>query len=241
MESFYKEMIAEIDTFIQSNRYQEAIKKIEDELSLPYIPLEVEKALRERLENISVEDDIKPIYFDDETLEKMLKGNEQDAMIAIDYLNQMNIQKNLDLIQDVFNIQKSRVIVVSLIDALRKQNVTREFQCEIDGLEISFMPCFVEDPFYNDGVDIAQSLLSTWFEHDNASFYHMCIESLLLESYLHLPFTIEEDEAEALALAICKYVFEAFGQKEEYFMFLEQKKLASLDGFELLLKEHDNC
>lgn len=237
MESFYKEMIAELDELISSERYQEAMKKIELELSMPYVPYEVEEALKERLSEFK-DTQAKKLSFDDETLEMMLKGNEKDALIAIDYLREINIYRYLDLIQEVFDTQSSHVVKVSLIDTLMKQNVTQEFQCEIEGMQLAFMPCFIEDPFNNDGVDCVKSYLSTWFEHDNASFYQMCIQSLMLESYLRLPFTIEEDEAEALALAICAYVYEAFGQKEDYFAFLNEKKLARLDGFELLLRKH---
>lgn len=237
MESFYQEMIAEIDELLSSKRTQEALQKIELELSMPYVPMDVEAMLKQRLSNLTNEQ-VKTLSFDDETLEKMLKGNEKDALIAVDYLKEINIYRHLDMIQDVFHTQASRIVIVSLIDALMKQNVTQEFQCEIDGLSITFMPCFIEDPFNNEGVDSVIQYLSAWFEHDNASFYHMCIQSLLLESYLRLPFTIEEDEAEAIALAICAYVYEAFGQKEEYFTFLNEKKLARLDGFELLLRKH---
>lgn len=238
MESFYQEMLNEIETLIQSQNIQEAIKKIEFELSMPYVPSDVEVILQQNLQELKAPTMTKKLTFDDEAIEAMLKGNEKEALIAIDYLREVNIHRYLDMIQEVFQLQTSRIVIVSLIDALMKQNITREFQCEMDGFELSFMPCFIEDPFNNDGVDAAKAFLSTWFEHDNASFYQMCIQSLMLESYLRLPFAIEEDEAEALALAICAYVYEAFGQKDEYFAFLNEKKLARIDGFELLLREH---
>ena len=184
MESFYQEMIAELDAMITSNQIQEAIKKIELELSMPYIPYDVELMLQQRLQDIRPESKNKTLAFDDDTIEMMLKGSEKDALIAIDYLKEINIHRHLEMIQEVFYCQKSRLVIVSLIDALMRQNITHEFQCEIDGLELSFMPCYVEDPFNNDGIDKARDYLSSWFEHDNASFYHMCMQSLMLVAYL---------------------------------------------------------
>lgn len=238
MESFYQEMLAEIDALMMSKQFQEAKQKIEMELSMPYIPSDVEHQLKQKQQELNADAKVKTLSFDDETLEKMLKGNEEEALIAIDYLQQMNLHRYVDMIQDVFAVQTSRLVVVSLMLALMKQNITQEFHCDIDGLQISFMPCYIEDPFHNDGVDMVLQYLSTWFEHDNASFYQMCVQSLMLESFLRLPFVIEEDEAQEYALAISAYVFEAFGQKDDYFAFLQQKKLARFDGFELLLRKH---
>ena len=50
MESFYQEMLNEIETLIQSQNIQEAIKKIEFELSMPYVPSDVEVILQQNLQ-----------------------------------------------------------------------------------------------------------------------------------------------------------------------------------------------
>ena len=67
----------------------------------------------------------------------------------------------------------------------------------------------------------------------------MCVESLIKEAYLRLPFTIEEDEAFDLAVDIACYVFKANEDKEGLMMFLNEKGLAQSYGYELLLSKHD--
>jgi hypothetical protein len=121
MESFYQEMLNEIETLIQSQNIQEAIKKIEFELSMPYVPSDVEAILQQHLQELKAPTMTKKLTFDDEAIEAMLKGNEKEALIAIDYLREVNIHRYLDMIQEVFQLQTSRIVIVSLIDALMKQ------------------------------------------------------------------------------------------------------------------------
>ena len=54
MESFYQEMLNEIETLIQSQNIQEAIKKIEFELSMPYVPSDVEVILQQNLQELKM-------------------------------------------------------------------------------------------------------------------------------------------------------------------------------------------
>lgn len=67
----------------------------------------------------------------------------------------------------------------------------------------------------------------------------MCVETLVQEAYLRLPFNIEEDEALALATAIAQYVFLANEEKAAWERFCEEKGLARMDGYELLLRKHE--
>lgn len=238
MEHFYQEVIAEIDALIEKQNHREASELLKQELSMPYIPQDVEAALREREALLKGEASQRLIHFDGDALEAMLLGERTQAMIAVDYLKTCNIRMYLELIQDVMPALRDRQIIAALIEALMQQNISEELHCDYEGMEVAFLPCFIDDPFDNDGVEAAASYLSTWFEHDNAAFHQMCMQTLMLESFLRLPFTIEEDEAEVLAAAIAGYVFEAFGQKDEYFAFLKQKNLARFDGYELLLRKH---
>jgi len=110
---------------------------------------------------------------------------------------------------------------------------------DIDGLEVTFSPCSLDAPMESEGALEAVNYLKDWFENDNPTFTMMCVETLVKEAYLRLPFNIEEDEALPLAAAVTAYVFHAYEEHEAWMLFEEEKGLAQYRGYELLLRKHE--
>ena len=120
-----------------------------------------------------------------------------------------------------------------------EQNISEEIQmCYEDGMEITFLPCYIEAPMKTKGAILAANILCEWFEDDNPSFLTMCIESLIKELYLRLPLNLDEDEVDSIAQGVVAYVFQAGQDEEGYQHFLVKHALAQESGQPLLLSKH---
>ena len=169
----------------------------------------------------------------------LLKGSLEEQFLAIEQLRKSNIRNLLDAIRDYLGNAPHYLIRSYLIEAMMEQNISDEFTIEMDGLVITFAPCFIEPPMESDGVIQAVAYLKDWFESDNPTFTMMCVETLVKEAYLRLPYNIEEDDALGIAIGVAQYVFAAHEEMDAFAIFLNEKGLARNSGYELLLSKHE--
>lgn len=241
MNEIYQEILAEIDQQIEQGKWQEAYMKILHELSMPYIPSDVETYLLELKKEYEVTENLKKqnrMLSEEEVLD-YLKGDLSHQMMAIAQLSQRNLRNYLVVLQEILDNQPHILLQSVIIEALINQQIHESITIEQDGLQITFEPCTIEEPLKSDGALASIALLQAWFENENPSFLAMCIDCLVKECYLRLPINVEEDESEALCLAIAAYVFRANGAEDELNCFIRQKGLAQTGSFELLLNKHD--
>ena len=242
MDSYYDDILKKIKDLMDEGKYAEANKLLEEELAMPYIPFNVEEELIQCYNECRSElrAHTQKAYSEDD-IEAMLAGELDEQFLAIEQLKKSNIRNYVDVIQNFLSQKNVHTLVRSLlIEAMMDQNITDEFTCEINGLEVCFSPCAIDSVMESEGVNKAVMYLRKWFENDNPTFAMMCVESLIKEAYLRLPFTIEEDEGEALAAAIVHYVFVAHEEYEAWQSFCKEKNLAQYNGYELLLNTYDS-
>lgn len=240
MDTYYEDILNKVENQIEHAMFSDAYKILEEELSMPYIPKEYEEKLIAYYNQCRSE--VKQSMtrqFSEEDIHELLSGSLDEQFLAIEQLKKSNIRNHLEDIQLYLNTKPHYLVRSFLMEALMEQNITDEFTTEIDGLEITFTPCYIESPMESDGVQKAVAYLRDWFENENPTFTMMCVDSLVKEAYLKLPFNIEEEDALDLAVAICVYVFEANEEYEALDIFLKEKGLAQTSGYELLLNEHD--
>lgn len=241
MDQYYEEVIKEIKALIEQKAYEDAFALCKYELTMPYIPKDAETAFidaynlcRSHMNEAKSE---KVIH--EEDFERLLQGSFDQQILAVEQLKKSNIRNHLEIVEEYLKGNPHYFVRSLLIEALMEQNITDEITMNYDGLEVVFTPCYIEPVMESDGVVETISYLREWFENDNPSFLMLCIDSLVKEAYLKLPFNIEEEESLDLALAVCQYVFEASGEKDAFEAFIVEKGLAQTGGYELLLKEHD--
>lgn len=240
MDTYYEDILKKVENQMEDEAYQSAFNILEEELSMPYIPREYEEKLIAYYNQCrsEVNTNITRKYSEDD-IENLLKGSLEEQFLAIEQLKKSNIRNHMDAISEYLKESPHYLVRSCLMEAMMEQNITDEITTEIDGLEVTFTPCYIEAPMDSDGVIKAVEYLKDWFENDNPTFTMMCVESLVKEAYLRLPFNIEEEESLDLALAIAQYVFVANEEKEAWICFLEEKGLAQICGYELLLCKHD--
>lgn len=240
MDTYYEDILKKIELLLQQGDYTSAYAILEEELSMPYIPQEYEEKLisyyndcRSEVKQSSMR------HYEEEDITTLLKGSLEEQFLAIEQLKKSNIRHHLEEIRDYLEHKPHDLVRAYIIEALMEQNLSDEFTTSMNGMDITFTPCFIEAPMDSDGVLKAVSYLREWFENDNPTFTMMCVETLVKESYLRLPFNIDEDEAFMLAVAVSAYVFEAHEEYEALDAFLDQLGVAQLAGYELLLSKHE--
>ena len=240
MDTYYEDILKEVDAFVENKNYQKAYAILEEELSMPYIPKEYEQRLIDlyNLCRSEVKTSTTQAYTE-EDIERLLKGSLDEQFLAIEQIRKSNIRNHLDVIREYLSDHPHYLIRSYLIEALMEQNVSDEFTIELDGCIVTFAPCFIEPPMDSDGALEAITYLKEWFENENPTFMMMCVETLVKEAYLRLPYNIEEEDTLGIALGVAHYVFKAHDQKDDFNRFIDEKNLAWNSGYELLLSRHE--
>lgn len=240
MDQYYEEILLEIAKMLERKQYKEVYDLLEDEFKMPYIPLESETKMIEIYNDVRVRvNQEKSKQMDDETLEEILHSNLEGAMQVVTYMKEHNIRKYSDMIRTYFVQKPHYLIKALLIEALIEQGVNEPFTIDIEGMDVEFIPAYIELPMEADGALKCIQLLRTYFENENPSFLMMCIDTLIKELYYRLPMNLEEDEADSLAVAIVLYVYDAHEDEAGKMNFLNQVQNPIGGSVELLIKTYE--
>lgn len=240
MDTYYDEILMKIEKLMKQQSFQEAYTILNEELAMPYIPAESEKAMIQYYNECRSELELNKAQraYQEEDIDDLLKGSLEEQFAAVELLKNSNIRKHLESIE-TYLCQDSHVLIRAyLIEALMEQHVSEEIHMHYDDLDITFIPCSLDGPMDGEGAIVAAKTLCSWFENEDPSFLMMCMESLVKEAYLRMPFTLEEDEGIMVAFAIVAYVFEANGDKSAFEAFIHEKSLAQTGSFDLLLYKY---
>lgn len=224
-ENYYTEVLSEICRLVAEGNRVDAYHRVEEELRMPYIPVDTEKQLRE-LENEIIsefklnENDQRNLNEDE--IELYLKGNSLQQLKAVETLNSMNLRSQIPLIQSYLISNANTLARALLIDSCIEQEIGEELSIVQDGLEISFIPKYIERACESDGFNLALNYINSWFGNDDPSFVMMSTQVLIQEAYLKYPFVYEEDEGELLAYSIVDYVMKSMKNYQEWKDFVEQ-------------------
>lgn len=240
MDTYYEEILKEIRKLMAEGDFKEAFAILEDELAIAYIPRDSEAQMIELYNECRSELQVNKTKraYDDDDIVALLNGSLEQQFMAVEMLKKSNLRNHMEEIEAYLCNQPEVLVRCLLIDALMEQNISEEFHTVEDGMEITFLPCYIEPPMRAAGAVIAANTLCEWFEDEDPTFLKMCMECLIQEAYLHLPFNIDEDEGLPLAIAIVGYVRKAQDNEAEFETFIAEKNLAQGKGFALLLNKH---
>lgn len=206
--NYYNQILKEIDELIENEEFEEALVKVKTELSMPYIPSDIEPKLTERYQIINQNFNLnksKEISSDD--LEYyLLSEDKAKQMQAIRALNELNLRSHIDLVQKYFDTSPQAELQALLIDSLIDQKIDTEFTVTVSDQEVTFIPSYQEKVEESDGFVEASKYFDKWLSNDNPSMYNLCIQSLIQVCYLNLPINYDEDEGIVLALSVLKQV-----------------------------------
>lgn len=208
MTNYYDEILEEIGTLLESGEYENALFQIQKELEMPYIPIEVEKKLKEFQKDA--------LYFKAENYEpheesldsvlEHLKGSEKQQLAAAISLTTRNLRDCIPDIQEWLSKEPCPEAAALVIEALGEQQIQEEFVLLKNGVEYTFYGNDIEPIEQNKAVLKAIDYLKEWLSNDSPDFYEMARALLIHEAYLFLPLTYEEEEAEDFALSMVDQV-----------------------------------
>ncbi|MDF9824115.1 hypothetical protein M2475_000465 [Breznakia sp. PF5-3] len=238
---YYDALIVNVKELINNNKIMEAYSILKEELNMPYIPFTHESELNALFVECKqmLQSDTQSKKHHDEDIETLLFGSVDEANMACEILRNSNIRKYLDIVEAYLSDKPHYLIRTLLIEILMEQDVSDEIKLMYEGLEVSFVPVYVERIQENEATMEMVKLLKNYFENDNPTFYKMCVECLVKELYLKLPFNVVLDEINYLVVAIIEYVYKANGDEEAFKLFIDEKNLAMYEGYDLLLYKYE--
>lgn len=213
-QNYYEECIVKIRETIQNGQLKEAEKLLEEELSMPYIPSNVETRMLElkrdlrALSNKESFTGILPHQIED----CLLSENPVIQLRAVQTLQDLNCRNYLDAIQSFFDTVPDAKTQALMIDILIEQQISDEFSIIHEGMQMTFLPRYQERPHETDGYLKAYNLLNEWFENENPALLAMCQQILIQECFLMLPLSYEEDEGLSLAVSIAEMVSQSLDE-----------------------------
>lgn len=241
MDDFYQTLIQDVKTCMNEKDYTQALRLLEAEFAMPYIPKDIEDQLIALYHTCKSELNATTNHrkYDEEDVETLLFGSIDEAFQAIEILKASNIRKHLDLVKRYLEKQPHFLIRTFLIECLIEQDIQEEIALDYDGLDVVFTPTYVELPQQQEALALAIQTIQAYYENDNPTFMMMCVECMMKEMYFKMPFSLGEDEIKPLLYAILLYVYKANDDKAGFEAMIHEKNLANYGGYDLLLYKYD--
>lgn len=201
--NYYKEISQEINTLINDGKYQQALEKINQELSMPYIPANYEEVFLEyKKQCLSYLRKDNRVILDDNQVKDFLFSNNIDQMyLALDYLAKSNIRNYMDLIQHyLLWDDKDDMVAYLLIQALHNQDINKELIISKNRQQIKFNPDKCHNLENNYWLNVLSDTLNDVIGNDDISAYNI-IHQYIVETYIHL-YPIDINELEDIKLLL---------------------------------------
>ncbi len=232
MNNFYQDTKIKIEELINKGELAMAKQLILEELAMPYIPQDFENALLEFLPMCQTEKQVQ-IISDEDSLNKLLMGDVEDVVLAIESLRKLNCRNYKDILLNYFKDSDNSPIRGILIDVLIEQQLHLEFTCFSKGKEVMFNPSLLSHPYLTEGFILCEKYLEDHLFNDYPSELNFTKEILITYVYNLMPAIIDVSFARELANLIIYLVFKQFGNLAMMGeLFIEEEK------FERGIREH---
>lgn len=222
-ENYYVKTLNEAKDLVKKEEYFKAMRIIEDELSMPYIPEDFEKELLSLKKAIDRSLKKDRLDLSDEMLKEYLFNDPVKELIAVNALSKKNLRDYLKLVQEYLLSKGDDKAKTLLIAALVDQEIKEELKVLKNGMEISFIPKYVESIEYSDGYIRGREYLRKELENDDPIMYKMALELLGNKVFSSLPLSVDEDEGVLYAKALILYLDEALFKNAEKEAFLKKE------------------
>ncbi len=203
MNTYYDEVIEEIQSLMEKENYEEAAFVLKKELEMPYIPMDIEQKLHElqRELRFALAEKKETQEQSADSLLRMLRGNPQQQLRGAEGLLSKNLREFLPEIQSWLKSNPLPEASAIVIEELAKQNIDEEFVLVRDGVTYEFYSQDVVPVVEQEGFQKANRILQEVYLH-HPDYYEMAKVLLIHEVYLFLPMSYDAEDGEGLAKAI---------------------------------------
>ncbi len=215
MENYYDEVIKEIKENIENKNFAEAMSLLKKELSMPYIPNEVEERLYGLLRDVKFQMSEQSRSYEkniDDILDG-LHGTGEQQLLACTQLIKRNLREYVEDIQNYLSDDPYTDAAALLVESIAEQELQDEFVWNKDGVEYTFYGDSITPCAQSKGFLKANNLLQQWLEK-NPDMYEMAKSLLIHEVFLFLPLTYEEEDGESLAYDIVENICHMMGRDD---------------------------
>lgn len=229
MANYYDEILSEIEGLIHQKKLDDAMGLIKKELSMPYVPAEIEAELKQMKRDlqfqISERSGRTEVSLD--VLLERLHGSQEEQLAAAAALSKRSLREFLPEIQAWLEADPFPQAGALIVEAIAEQEIGEEFTWNRGGTEYTFFGDGLTPVSESKGFLKAEQLLEDWLSNDNPDLFEMANTLLISEVYMFLPLSYDDEEGEALALQMVKQVSDMMDDGEIYRQVtasLEQKK-----------------
>lgn len=200
--NYYDEILKEIEDSLNQGDLEQAQYLLKRELSMPYIPPEVEEKLHglartlqgKKRDQESDRDHSRPSL---EHLLKGLQGTPENQLAAAGELADANLREAVVPLQQYLSSSPAPMAAALVIDALAQQEIQEEFVYRKGDVEYTFYGDSVTPVASSAGLRKGLSLLQKELLNQ-PSLYQMAKSLMIQKAYLYLPLSYEEEESEEL-------------------------------------------
>ncbi|AEM68732.1 Protein of uncharacterised function (DUF3196) [Mycoplasma putrefaciens] len=219
MKNFYDELLENINDAIDQKNYENALKLINNELSMPYIPTDVEKKLLKLLKVIRNKQkeqlNLKTESYDFYKIKSLLNSDDYlQQLLAFKHLKTINIKLLLDDIKqfliDKKNKNENKTLLLMTLAELEFDfdfKVIKNKQYLINPVKIDFN--YIDQKLLE-----IEELISKIITDKNPSFIVMAKQVLYYFYFDNFPDVKLEDVVE-IAIAVVDVVYQIIGIKSD--------------------------
>ena len=206
--NYYDETIEKIKEYIDCNDFLSAKAIILEELKQVYIPADFEKSLYSYLSIINDNLNTNKTYSIND-IEAFLMQDEQHQLIAVDYLDKLNLRDYIDICDSYLRQGSYKNGKVLLIDSLIRQQVDHEFTYIDDNNTYNFNPIKIPKIEESDIYKYIYNVLNDYYMKEPSKLM-LAIQLLNKEMLLSLPNIIDIQYGNDIADKIINYIDSAF-------------------------------
>lgn len=206
--NYYDETIEKIKEYIDCNDFLSAKAIILEELKQVYIPADFEKSLYSYLSIINDNLNTNKTYSIND-IEAFLMQDEQHQLIAVDYLDKLNLRDHIDICDSYLRQGSYKNGKVLLIDSLIRQQVDHEFTYIDDNNTYNFNPIKIPKIEESDIYKYIYNVLNDYYMKEPSKLM-LAIQLLNKEMLLSLPNIIDIQYGNDIADKIINYIDSAF-------------------------------
>ena len=206
--NYYDELLSKLDELMDNKHYKEAEKLIDDELSMAYVPKDIESKLKEYKDEVKVYT-FRSRSLNDEQIEEYLFNDPEHQLRAVTELDKRNLRDLIDLCDKYLRSNGFINAKVLLIDSLIRQQIDHRFVYINNDDRYEFNPKDVKKADEAEGYLSAINCLQEYYLKEPSKL--LLAEQLLnKEALLALPFNLSYEDGIKIAEKIENYIDGAF-------------------------------
>lgn len=207
MDNYYDQCMKEIKECMEQGDMSAALKLVQQELEMPYVPEPYFSQLQDYLNDIVVDTRPRSQFFETvEAIEEALQGNESLQQKAILSLERMNLRSHVEWCEDVLsNAMIADWIKKQILLFMMEQEMNHSFEVFLDGDLIPINIGSLKHPQSGTVYETCLMELQDALESDNPSMLIMCVGELDFIALESFPHELKEMNAQSIIKRVQSY------------------------------------